>query len=151
MIAQTIYTHIQKEIQNDEDSQTNSVWTKYSNQEKNRDFRKNMAFLEMKDAFRDTTSRTQVRLYRLKNAHFYFIQNCLIGNVCLWWHEFRNQRASVQTQLYFIVNDLKIVGYGPVSLFWDSYWNNVYRNIETHSSKYILYPQHMVIKILLYL
>ncbi|XP_036082003.1 SMC5-SMC6 complex localization factor protein 1 isoform X2 [Rousettus aegyptiacus] len=53
---------LEKEIQNDEDSQTNSVWTKYSNQEKNRDFRKNMAFLEMKDAFRETTSRTQKKM-----------------------------------------------------------------------------------------
>ncbi|XP_023379060.1 SMC5-SMC6 complex localization factor protein 1 isoform X2 [Pteropus vampyrus] len=56
---------LEKEIQNDEDSQTNSVWTKYSNQEKNRDFRKNMAFLEMKDAFRETTSRTQKKMPNL--------------------------------------------------------------------------------------
>ncbi|XP_039731026.1 SMC5-SMC6 complex localization factor protein 1 isoform X4 [Pteropus medius] len=56
---------LEKEIQNDEDSQTNSVWTKYSNQEKNRDFRKNMAFLEMKDAFRETTSRTQKKMQNL--------------------------------------------------------------------------------------
>ncbi|XP_015445958.1 SMC5-SMC6 complex localization factor protein 1 isoform X3 [Pteropus alecto] len=56
---------LEKEIQNDEDSQTNSVWTKYSNQEENRDFRKNMAFLEMKDAFRETTSRTQKKMQNL--------------------------------------------------------------------------------------
>lgn len=30
--------------------------------------------------------------------------------------------------------DLSIVGYCPVSLFWDSYWNNAYMHIETHSS-----------------
>lgn len=99
MIGQTIFTHIQKEIHNDEDSQTNSVWTKYSDQGKNRDFRKNMAFLEMKDTFRETTSRTQVRLYRLKNAHFYFIQNCLRGLSDGDNMDFVIKGANVQTQL----------------------------------------------------
>lgn len=53
---------LEKEIQNDEDSQTNSVWTKHSNQEKNKDFRKEMDFLEMKDAFRETMCRTQEKM-----------------------------------------------------------------------------------------
>uniref|UniRef100_A0A8C8ZC67 SMC5-SMC6 complex localization factor protein 1 n=1 Tax=Prolemur simus TaxID=1328070 RepID=A0A8C8ZC67_PROSS len=49
---------LEKEIQNDEDSQTNSVWTKY-NQEKNKDFGKDTGFLEMKGALRDTTCKTK--------------------------------------------------------------------------------------------
>lgn len=55
--------YIQKEIQNDEDSQTNSVWTKHSNQEKNKGFRKDVGFLEMKNAFRENMCRIQVKLY----------------------------------------------------------------------------------------
>uniref|UniRef100_A0A3Q2HSD5 SMC5-SMC6 complex localization factor protein 1 n=1 Tax=Equus caballus TaxID=9796 RepID=A0A3Q2HSD5_HORSE len=50
---------LEKEIQNGEDSQTNSVWNKHSNEEKNKDFRKDMRFLEMKGALRETTCRTQ--------------------------------------------------------------------------------------------
>ncbi|XP_047412094.1 SMC5-SMC6 complex localization factor protein 1 isoform X1 [Sciurus carolinensis] len=50
---------LEKEIQNDEDSQTNSVWSKHSNQEKNKDFRKDVEFLEMKGALRGTMCRTQ--------------------------------------------------------------------------------------------
>ncbi|CAH6787474.1 SMC5-SMC6 complex localization factor protein 1 isoform X2 [Phodopus roborovskii] len=38
---------LEKEIQNDEESQTSSGWTKYSNQEKSKDF-KDTGFLEMK-------------------------------------------------------------------------------------------------------
>nr|XP_020039802.1 SMC5-SMC6 complex localization factor protein 1 isoform X2 [Castor canadensis] len=50
---------LEKEIQNDEDSQTNSVWTKHSNQEKNKDFGRDMGFLEIKGALRETMCRTQ--------------------------------------------------------------------------------------------
>uniref|UniRef100_A0ABI7WRN2 BRCT domain-containing protein n=1 Tax=Felis catus TaxID=9685 RepID=A0ABI7WRN2_FELCA len=49
----------QREIQNDEDSQTNSVWNKHSNQEKNKDFWKDRGFLEMKGALKETMHRTQ--------------------------------------------------------------------------------------------
>nr|XP_019567315.1 PREDICTED: SMC5-SMC6 complex localization factor protein 1 isoform X2 [Rhinolophus sinicus] len=52
---------LEKEIENDEDFQTNSVWTKYGKQE-NKDFRKDMGFLEMKDAFKETASRTQNKM-----------------------------------------------------------------------------------------
>ncbi|KAM5257631.1 SMC5-SMC6 complex localization factor protein 1 isoform 2-T5 [Hipposideros larvatus] len=52
---------LEKEIQNDEDSQMNSVWTEHGKQE-NKDFRKDTGFLEMKDAFRETTSRTQKKM-----------------------------------------------------------------------------------------
>ncbi|XP_053079540.1 SMC5-SMC6 complex localization factor protein 1 isoform X3 [Acinonyx jubatus] len=50
---------LEREIQNDEDSQTNSVWNKHSNQEKNKDFWKDRGFLEMKGALKETTHRTQ--------------------------------------------------------------------------------------------
>ncbi|XP_032129891.1 SMC5-SMC6 complex localization factor protein 1 isoform X2 [Sapajus apella] len=50
---------LEKEIQNDDDSQTSSIWTKHSNEEKNKDFRKDAGFLEMKDALRETMYRTQ--------------------------------------------------------------------------------------------
>ncbi|XP_058132262.1 SMC5-SMC6 complex localization factor protein 1 isoform X4 [Dasypus novemcinctus] len=50
---------LEKEIKTDEDSQTNSVWNKHSNQEENKDFRKDMGFVEMKDALRETIYRTQ--------------------------------------------------------------------------------------------
>nr|XP_017825274.2 SMC5-SMC6 complex localization factor protein 1 isoform X2 [Callithrix jacchus] len=50
---------LEKEIQNDEDSQTSSVWTKHSNEEKNKDFRDDAGFLEMKGALRETMYRTQ--------------------------------------------------------------------------------------------
>ncbi|XP_037589249.1 SMC5-SMC6 complex localization factor protein 1 isoform X2 [Cebus imitator] len=50
---------LEKEIQNDDDSQTSSIWTKHSNEEKNKDFRKDTGFLEMKDALRETMYRTQ--------------------------------------------------------------------------------------------
>ncbi|XP_066237941.1 SMC5-SMC6 complex localization factor protein 1 isoform X2 [Saccopteryx leptura] len=50
---------LEKEIQNDEDSQTSSVWTKHSDQEKNKDLSKDMGFLEIKDAFRETKCRNQ--------------------------------------------------------------------------------------------
>uniref|UniRef100_A0A9L0J8P3 SMC5-SMC6 complex localization factor protein 1 n=1 Tax=Equus asinus TaxID=9793 RepID=A0A9L0J8P3_EQUAS len=50
---------LEKEIQNGDDSQTNSVWNKHSNEEKNKDFRKDMRFLEMKGALRETMCRTQ--------------------------------------------------------------------------------------------
>ncbi|XP_016071630.1 PREDICTED: SMC5-SMC6 complex localization factor protein 1 isoform X2 [Miniopterus natalensis] len=53
---------LEKEIQSDEDSQTSSVWTKHSNQEKYKDFRKDMGFLEMKDAFRETMCRIQKKM-----------------------------------------------------------------------------------------
>lgn len=69
-MAQTIFTHMQKEIENDEDFQTNSDWTKYGKQE-NKDFRKDMGFLEMKDDFKETTSRTQVKLCWLKKKKKY--------------------------------------------------------------------------------
>ncbi|XP_073090045.1 SMC5-SMC6 complex localization factor protein 1 isoform X3 [Manis javanica] len=49
---------LEKEIQNDEDSQTNSVWNKQSNQEKNKDFSEDMGF-EMKGALKETMCRTQ--------------------------------------------------------------------------------------------
>ncbi|XP_014399453.1 PREDICTED: ankyrin repeat domain-containing protein 32 isoform X1 [Myotis brandtii] len=54
---------LEKEIQNDEDSQTNSVCTKHSNQEKNKDFRKDVDFLEMKDSFRETICRIQEKMH----------------------------------------------------------------------------------------
>uniref|UniRef100_A0A8C0K2M1 SMC5-SMC6 complex localization factor protein 1 n=1 Tax=Canis lupus dingo TaxID=286419 RepID=A0A8C0K2M1_CANLU len=50
---------LEKEIQNDEDSQSNSVWHKHGNQEKNKDFWKDMGFLEMKGALKETMCRTQ--------------------------------------------------------------------------------------------
>nr|XP_012332940.1 SMC5-SMC6 complex localization factor protein 1 isoform X3 [Aotus nancymaae] len=50
---------LEKEIQNDQDFQTSSVWTKHSNEEKSKDFRKDAGFLEMKDALRETMYRTQ--------------------------------------------------------------------------------------------
>ncbi|XP_058512276.1 SMC5-SMC6 complex localization factor protein 1 [Ochotona princeps] len=50
---------LEKEIQNDEDSQISSVWTRCANQEKNRDFEKEKEFLEMKGALRQTICRTQ--------------------------------------------------------------------------------------------
>ncbi|XP_063468362.1 SMC5-SMC6 complex localization factor protein 1 isoform X7 [Symphalangus syndactylus] len=50
---------LEKEIQNDEDSQTNSVWTEHGNEEKNKDLRKDAGFLEMKGALRETMYRTQ--------------------------------------------------------------------------------------------
>ncbi|KAB1281364.1 SMC5-SMC6 complex localization factor protein 1 [Camelus dromedarius] len=50
---------LEKEIQNDEDSQTNSAWKNHSNQEKNKDFRKDTGFLEMKGALKETMCRTQ--------------------------------------------------------------------------------------------
>ncbi|KAK1345117.1 hypothetical protein QTO34_013824 [Cnephaeus nilssonii] len=53
---------LEKEIQNDEDSQTNSIWTKHSNQEKNKGFRKDVGFLEMKDAFRENMCRMQKKM-----------------------------------------------------------------------------------------
>lgn len=83
-MAETIFTHMQKEIEND-DFQTNSVWTKYGKQE-NKDFRKDMGFLEMKDAFKETASRTQVKLYWLKKKKevcFCILQNCLRCKI-LW-------------------------------------------------------------------
>ncbi|XP_054345389.1 SMC5-SMC6 complex localization factor protein 1 isoform X7 [Pongo pygmaeus] len=54
---------LEKEIQNDEDSQTNSVWTEHSNEETNKDFRKDAGFLEMKGALRETMYRTQAVRY----------------------------------------------------------------------------------------
>ncbi|XP_024419394.2 SMC5-SMC6 complex localization factor protein 1 isoform X1 [Desmodus rotundus] len=53
---------LEKEIQNDEDSQTSSVWTKHSNQENNKDFRKDTRFLEKKNTFRETMCRTQKKI-----------------------------------------------------------------------------------------
>ncbi|XP_008699087.1 SMC5-SMC6 complex localization factor protein 1 isoform X1 [Ursus maritimus] len=50
---------LEKEIQNDEDSQSHSVWNKHSNQEKNKDFWKDTRFLEMKGALKETMCRTQ--------------------------------------------------------------------------------------------
>lgn len=41
---------LEKEIQNDEDSQISSGWTKYNNQEKSKHYTKDIGFLEMKDA-----------------------------------------------------------------------------------------------------
>uniref|UniRef100_A0A8C7AGJ0 SMC5-SMC6 complex localization factor 1 n=1 Tax=Neovison vison TaxID=452646 RepID=A0A8C7AGJ0_NEOVI len=50
---------LEKEIQNDEDSQIHSVWNKHSNQEKNKDFWKDKGFLKMKGALKETMCRTQ--------------------------------------------------------------------------------------------
>ncbi|XP_077611436.1 SMC5-SMC6 complex localization factor protein 1 isoform X2 [Crocuta crocuta] len=50
---------LEKEIQNDEDSQTSSIWSKHCNQEKNKDFWKDRGFLEMKGALKETMRRTQ--------------------------------------------------------------------------------------------
>ncbi|XP_039095335.1 SMC5-SMC6 complex localization factor protein 1 isoform X2 [Hyaena hyaena] len=50
---------LEKEIQNDEDSQTSSIWSKHCNQEKNKDFWKDKGFLEMKGALKETMRRTQ--------------------------------------------------------------------------------------------
>ncbi|XP_063468363.1 SMC5-SMC6 complex localization factor protein 1 isoform X8 [Symphalangus syndactylus] len=58
---------LEKEIQNDEDSQTNSVWTEHGNEEKNKDLRKDAGFLEMKGALRETMYRTQKEM---KNSIF---------------------------------------------------------------------------------
>lgn len=70
MVAQTIFTYIQKEIHNDEDSQTNSTWKNHSSQEKSNDFRENMGFLEMKGTLKETMCRTQVTFYHLKEQKF---------------------------------------------------------------------------------
>lgn len=61
---------MQKEIQNDEDSQSHSVWNKHSNQEKNKDFWKDTRFLEMKGALKETMCRTQVKLHGPKKCTF---------------------------------------------------------------------------------
>ncbi|KAK2501553.1 hypothetical protein MC885_017447 [Smutsia gigantea] len=53
---------LEKEIQNDEVSQTNSVWKKQSNQENNKDFREDMGF-EMKGALKEAMCRTQALYY----------------------------------------------------------------------------------------
>lgn len=58
------FNHIQKEIQNDEDSQTSSGWTKYSNQEESKDFKKDSGSLEMKAAG-ESMYRIQVKFYEL--------------------------------------------------------------------------------------
>ncbi|XP_070648233.1 SMC5-SMC6 complex localization factor protein 1 isoform X1 [Bos indicus] len=50
---------LEKEIHNDEDSQTNSTWKNHSSQEKSNDFRENMGFLEMKGTLKETMCRTQ--------------------------------------------------------------------------------------------
>ncbi|XP_047587528.1 SMC5-SMC6 complex localization factor protein 1 isoform X3 [Lutra lutra] len=50
---------LEKEIQNDEDSQIHSVWNKHSNQEKSKDFWKDKGFLKMKGALKETMCRTQ--------------------------------------------------------------------------------------------
>ncbi|XP_008057714.1 SMC5-SMC6 complex localization factor protein 1, partial [Carlito syrichta] len=51
---------LEKEIQNDEDSQTHSFWTKHSNQEeKKKDFMKDMGFLEVKNTIGETMYGTQ--------------------------------------------------------------------------------------------
>ncbi|XP_069887182.1 SMC5-SMC6 complex localization factor protein 1 isoform X2 [Dipodomys merriami] len=50
---------LEKEIQNDEDSQTKSLWTEHGNQEKSKDFGNDMRFLEINSALRETMSRTQ--------------------------------------------------------------------------------------------
>ncbi|XP_041519701.1 SMC5-SMC6 complex localization factor protein 1 isoform X3 [Microtus oregoni] len=52
---------LEKEIQNDEHSQTSSGWTKYSNQEKGNDFKKDTGFLEMK-AYGESIYRTQNKM-----------------------------------------------------------------------------------------
>lgn len=65
-----ICVYIQKEIQNDEDSQISSVLTRCANQEKNRDLKKEKEFPEMKGALRQTICRTQVKFCSLKNIHF---------------------------------------------------------------------------------
>ncbi|XP_051028240.1 SMC5-SMC6 complex localization factor protein 1 [Acomys russatus] len=52
---------LEKEIQNDEDSHINSGWTKYSNQEKSKDYKKDTGFLGMKDA-RENRYRTQNKM-----------------------------------------------------------------------------------------
>ncbi|XP_042117708.1 SMC5-SMC6 complex localization factor protein 1 isoform X1 [Peromyscus maniculatus bairdii] len=53
---------LEKEIQNDEDSQTSSGWTKYNNQEKSKDLKKNTGFLEMKAAGERRIYRTQNKM-----------------------------------------------------------------------------------------
>lgn len=55
---------MQKEIQNDEDSQISSGRTKYNSQEKSKDFKRDMGFLEMKGAG-ENMYRTQVKFYEL--------------------------------------------------------------------------------------
>ncbi|KAM5298195.1 SMC5-SMC6 complex localization factor protein 1 [Ctenodactylus gundi] len=50
---------LEKEIQNDEDSQTSFVENKPNNQEKSKDFRKDAGFLEMKDSLRESMWGTQ--------------------------------------------------------------------------------------------
>ncbi|XP_007940744.1 SMC5-SMC6 complex localization factor protein 1 [Orycteropus afer afer] len=50
---------LENKIQHDEVCQTNSVWTKHSHQEKNKDSRKDMRFVEMKDALRETICRSK--------------------------------------------------------------------------------------------
>lgn len=55
---------LEKEIQNDEDSQISSGRTKYNNQEKSKDFKRDVGFLEMKGAG-ENMYRTQVKFYEL--------------------------------------------------------------------------------------
>ncbi|XP_076995259.1 SMC5-SMC6 complex localization factor protein 1 [Tamandua tetradactyla] len=50
---------LEKEIRIDEDSQTNSVCAKHSNQEESKDFRKNVEFVEMEGTLRETIFGTQ--------------------------------------------------------------------------------------------
>ncbi|XP_023564278.1 SMC5-SMC6 complex localization factor protein 1 isoform X2 [Octodon degus] len=50
---------LEKEIENDEDSQIISMGSKPSTQEKNSNFRKDMGFFEMKSALRESMCRTQ--------------------------------------------------------------------------------------------
>lgn len=57
-----VLNHIQKEIQNNEDSQTSSGWTKYSNQEERKEFKKDAGFLEMKAAG-ESMYRVQVKFH----------------------------------------------------------------------------------------
>ncbi|XP_006867939.1 PREDICTED: ankyrin repeat domain-containing protein 32 [Chrysochloris asiatica] len=45
---------LENKIQNNEESQTNFIYTKHNNQEKNEDSRKDKGFVKMKDALRET-------------------------------------------------------------------------------------------------
>ncbi|XP_047273788.1 SMC5-SMC6 complex localization factor protein 1 isoform X4 [Homo sapiens] len=70
---------LEKEIQNDEDSQTNSVWTEHSNEETNKDFRKDAGFLEMKGALRETMYRTQKEMQNHEDVN--------VGSILIQHHK----------------------------------------------------------------
>ncbi|KFO27812.1 SMC5-SMC6 complex localization factor protein 1 [Fukomys damarensis] len=59
---------LEKEIQSDEESQTSSIGSKPSNQERNKDFRKDMGLFETKSALREPICRTQKEVQNHKDV-----------------------------------------------------------------------------------